>query len=423
MNRTELRKCLIIALLAIMVCFAAQNLSIAVKGVSLLLTALFPLLLGCVLAYLFNIILNGFEKRYFPKSEKKSVKLTRRPVCVALSFLIVLLLITLIINIVFPELIRAVKLVSMKIPPALYAGKDYLIAKFKEYPEIQTQLTEALSEFDPKTVDWASLTGKVTGFIQTGVVGIISHAVGIVGAITGTVTNIVLALIFAVYLLIRKDKLRTDTRRLRDITISPEKSAKLSHFLETADSTFRSFIIGQVVEAIILGTLCFIGMKILRLPYAAMSGTLVGVTALIPIVGAFIGAGVSAFIIFTENPMQALIFLIFLIILQQIEGNIIYPKVVGNSIGLPGIWVLAAVTLGGGLMGILGMLIGVPMAATAYKLLFEHIEKKESERAPAAETLPIAEAVPAPETPAVKAPETPAKQRAPRKKKSRKKNR
>ena len=121
--------------------------------------------------------------------------------------------------------------------------------------------------------------------------------------------------------------------------------------------------------------------------------------------------------------MQALIFLIFLIILQQIEGNIIYPKVVGNSIGLPGIWVLAAVTLGGGLMGILGMLIGVPMAATAYKLLFEHIEKKESERAPAAETLPVAEAVPAPETPAVKAPETPAKQSAPRKKKSRKKNR
>ena len=419
MNRTELRKCLIIALLAIMVCFAAQNLSIAVKGVSLLLSALFPLLLGCVLAYLFNIILNGFEKKYFPKSEKKSVKLTRRPVCVALSFLIVLLLITLIINIVFPELIRAVKLVSMKIPPALYAGKDYLIAKFKEYPEIQTQLTEALSEFDPKTVDWASLTGKVTGFIQTGVVGIISHAVGIVGAITGTVTNIVLALIFAVYLLIRKDKLRTDTRRLRDITISPEKSAKLSHFLETADSTFRSFIIGQFVEALILGSLCFIGMKILQLPYAAMSGTLVGVTALIPIVGAFIGAGVSAFIIFTENPMQALIFLIFLVILQQIEGNVIYPKVVGNSIGLPGIWVLAAVTLGGGLFGILGMILGVPLAATAYKLFFQHLESKE---APEGAPVPAsAEAPPSPPEPqAEPKKETPQKQQRP-KKRSRKK--
>ena len=136
---------------------------------------------------------------------------------------------------------------------------------------------------------------------------------------------------------------------------------------------------GQFVEAIILGSLCFIGMKILKLPYAAMSGTLVGVTAFIPIVGAFIGAGISAFIILTESPMQALIFLIFLVILQQFEGNIIYPKVVGGTVGLPSIWTLAAVTLGGGLFGIFGMILGVPLAGTLYKLSFHVLEKKESE--------------------------------------------
>ena len=152
---------------------------------------------------------------------------------------------------------------------------------------------------------------------------------------------------------------------------------KINKVCKTADDTFKSFFVGQFLEAILLGCFCFIGMKILQLPYAAMSSVLVGVTALIPIVGGFLGAGISAFIICTENPMQALIFVVFLLILQQLEGNIVYPKVVGNSIGLPGIWVLAAVTVGGGLGGIVGMLISVPVTATIYKLLFEYLGKKE----------------------------------------------
>ena len=134
---------------------------------------------------------------------------------------------------------------------------------------------------------------------------------------------------------------------------------------------------GQFIDALLLGMLCFIGMTILRLPYAAMAGTLVGVTAFIPIVGAFIGAGISAFIILTVDPMQAVIFIIFLLCIQQIEGNLIYPKVVGDSVGVPGIWVFAAVTVGGGLFGILGMIIGVPLSAIAYKLSFEILESKE----------------------------------------------
>ncbi|HBB20607.1 MAG TPA: AI-2E family transporter [Ruminococcus sp.] len=419
MDKKEFRKYLVISVLAIIVCYAVQNLSLFTKGMSVLLTAMFPLVLGCVLAYLFNIILNSLERHYFPKSHGKAASLTRRPVCVGLSFLIVILIITLVLNIVIPELIRAVKLVTAGIPPLAVRCRDFLVTKFKEYPEIQVQITEALDQFDPKEIDWASLTTKITGILQSGVVGIISSAVGIVGAITGTVTNIVLALIFAVYLLIRKDTLIRDAKRAQKVYFSEKTNQRLNHFLETANQTFRSFIIGQFVEALILGSLCFIGMKILQLPYAAMSGTLVGVTALIPIVGAFIGAGVSAFIIFTENPMQALIFLIFLVILQQIEGNVIYPKVVGNSIGLPGIWVLAAVTLGGGLFGILGMILGVPLAATAYKLFFQHLESKE---APEGAPVPAAaEAPPSPPEPqAEPKKETPQKQQR-TKKRSRKK--
>ena len=202
---------------------------------------------------------------------------------------------------------------------------------------------------------------------------------GIIGGVTSAVANLVLGLIFAIYMLLRKDKLIRDANRIRRAYFSDEFNQKSSIVLKTANSTFQSFFVGQFVEAIILGSLCFIGMKLLKLPYAAMSGTLVGVTAFIPIVGAFIGAGISAFIILTVNPMQALIFVIFLILLQQLEGNIIYPRVVGGSIGLPSIWTLAAVTIGGGLFGILGMILGVPLVATLYKLSFHVLESKEKE--------------------------------------------
>lgn len=158
--------------------------------------------------------------------------------------------------------------------------------------------------------------------------------------------------------------------------ISAEKCAKINHILEVINNSFHLFIVGQCTEAVILGVLCAVGMLILRLPYAPMMGAVIAFTALVPIVGAFIGGAVGVFLIMMESPMQAIIFLIFLVVLQQIEGNLIYPRVVGSSIGLPGIWVLAAVTIGGGVFGIFGMLLAVPLAAAAYRLLREHINMK-----------------------------------------------
>ena len=378
MEKKEIKKYGSLALLAFLVCIAVKySASLGKMGLTLL-GALKPMILGCVIAYIFNIILVSFEKRYFPKIKKGFINYSRRPVCLVLSFLIAIGIIILVMYIIVPELINAVSLLIEKIPPLLNQARDFIIMKLEEYPDIQKQASELLSEFDYKHFDWAELTQKVTGFLKSGIVGILSSAVGFVGALTGTVTNLVIAMIFAIYLLARKDKLMTDIRRIQRSFLSEKRMARFNDFFVTANESFRSFFVGQFVEAIILGSLCFIGMSILRLPYAGMSGTLVGVTALIPIVGAFIGAGVSAFIIFTENPMQALIFLIFLVILQQVEGNILYPKVVGDSIGLPGIWVLAAVTVGGGLFGITGMLIGVPLAATLYKMCFKTLERHEA---------------------------------------------
>lgn len=377
MNRKELKKYISFAILAVAVCWIVQNFRLFENLISVAMGAVFPLIMGTVIAYIFNIVLNFFEKHYFPKKNTEFINRSRRPVCIVLSFLSAIAIIVIVLTIVIPEIISAFKLLTDKIPPVLNDWKDSFLRKLSEYPEIQKEAKELLNEFDMTSLDWTTITQKAADVIQGGIMGIISSAVGIVGTVAVTVTNIVLAIIFAVYLLARKDKLLKDINRIQKTYGNNELNKKINRIFATANETFRNFFVGQFIEAILLGCLCFIGMLILRLPYAGMSGALIGVTALIPIVGAFLGAGISAFIIFTENPMQAFVFLVFLIILQQLEGNVIYPKVVGNTVGLPGIWVLAAITVGGGLWGIAGMLIGVPLTATIYKLCFENLEKRE----------------------------------------------
>lgn len=372
MEKKEIKQYLIIALLAVIVCVTVQNFGLVTAFLNLAVGALKPMVLGTVIAYIFNIIMGSFEKRYFPKSDKKFVRVSRRPVCLALSFLITIAILALLLYIVLPEIANAFSVLYKKIPPEFARLQKFAVDTLREFPEIQEKI---------KSIDfnWESILSKASSFLTTGVVGIVSSAVDFISALTSSVTNICLGVVFAIYVLIRKDKLIADSKRISKVYMKKEKVKKLSHIYHVTNDTFRSFIIGQSMDALILGTLCFIGMKILHLPYAAMSAALVGVTAFIPIVGAFIGAGVSAFIILTENPVQALVFLIMLVAIQQIEGNIVYPKVVGSSVGLPGIWVLVAVTAGGGLFGILGMIIGVPLTAAVYKLFFENLENKERE--------------------------------------------
>lgn len=377
MEKKEIKRYAVISLFIIGICLAVKNFGFFANVIGVIFGAIFPLILGAVIAYIFNIILSGLEKRYFPNTQSTGIIKARRPVCIVLSFLIVLAIIALILKIVIPELFGAFKLIFDEIPPLFDKISNYAFKMLEEYPDIQKEAMALYNEFDVKSLDWASITEKAGSFLKTGVMGIITSAVGIVGTVTGTVTNVVIALIFAIYLLARKDKIHCDLNRFENVIFKDTTTQKINKVCKTADDTFKSFFVGQFLEAILLGCFCFIGMKILQLPYAAMSSVLVGVTALIPIVGGFLGAGISAFIICTENPMQALIFVVFLLILQQLEGNIVYPKVVGNSIGLPGIWVLAAVTVGGGLGGIVGMLISVPVTATVYKLLFEYLGKKE----------------------------------------------
>lgn len=367
MKKKEMKRYIFIALLALIVCIVVKNFSVVSGLLRTAFKALVPLLTGCIIAYVFNIILNIYEKHYFPQKNSQFIKKSRRPVCVGLTFASATLIVMLVISIVYPELIKSVKLIAKEIPPFFNEVQKLAQTTFKEYPEIQ----EIIQSIEP---DVMGITEK----IGSSAYDVFDYLISIIGSTVSIVTNIVIAIIFALYLLLRKDKIHNDIVRFQRAYLGDAINRRINHICEIANDTFRNFFVGQFIEAVVIGSLCFIGMTILQLPYAAMAGTIVGVTALIPIVGALIGAVISAFMIFTVNPMQALIFIIFLVILQQVENNLIYPKVVGSSVGLPGIWVLASVTLGGGLFKVAGMLLGVPTAATIYKLVFEILERREN---------------------------------------------
>ena len=224
--------------------------------------------------------------------------------------------------------------------------------------------------------DWQSKLADMAETIATGVGTTVGAAFSALSSVFSTVANIIITIIISIYVLIERDRLLRQLKKIGSHYLPERIYNKASHILSVLNDSFHKFIVGQCLEAVILGVLCTIGMYLLRIPYAPMIGALMGFTALIPIFGGLIGAGVGAFLILMDSPIKALIFIVFVIILQQIEGNLIYPKVVGNSTGLPGLWVLAAVTVGGSVSGILGMLIAVPIAATIYKLVRDDINNK-----------------------------------------------
>ena len=209
-----------------------------------------------------------------------------------------------------------------------------------------------------------------------GAINLFTSSLGIIGGIFSGITNLIISIIFAIYMLISKEKIRKLTKNIIYAYIPEQKAKNIIKILRLSRDTFRKFITGQCIEACILGSLCALGMLILNIPYAITIGVLVGVTAIIPIVGAFLGVIVGAILIISVEPIKAVVFIIFFLILQQIEGNLIYPKVVGNSVGIPGLLVLFAVTVGGSLYGIVGMLLGLPVVSILYTMLKEDVSRR-----------------------------------------------
>ena len=329
----------------------------------------FPLILGAIMSYAINIIMKKLETKWYPETDNQRFLRAKRPICLFMSIFLMVALIYFIIRLVVPELLDAFVVIGQEIPVYFAKIQTWVIEHGDLFPEIAKEIGAA-------EVNWQDISQKLITYATSGVSTMLNSAMSIVGQLIGSVIHTAIALVFAIYILLNKEKLMRQFRLIEKAYLNEKVSYRMNLFLDTAHDCFTSFISGQCIEAIILGLLCTVGMFILGFPYAPMVGTLVGATALIPIVGAYIGAIVGAFMIFTVEPMQAVGFLVFILVLQQVEGNVIYPKVVGSSIGLPGMWVLSAVTLGGGLAGIPGMLLGVPLAATAYHLLAYDVKER-----------------------------------------------
>lgn len=334
---------------------------------SLALGAAIPLLLGCVIAYILNIPMSFFERKL---SFSKCPKL-KRPVCMVLAFACILLVFALVSGMVLPELASCLKLLFNQLPGALTKLFTWLETNFN------WTVSPQLLPSNWSATDWEGLLATAGNWLLSGIGGTMNSLVGAVSSTFSAVVTMVLSLVFAIYLLAGKDWLNRQLSTLIHVYLGDKVLGRITYVLSTANHAFHNFVVGQCLEAVVLGVLCIVGMWIFQLPYATMIGTLVGFTALIPIAGAYIGAFVGFFMILTISPLKAVLFIIFLCVLQQLEGNLIYPRVVGSSIGLPGLWVMAAVTVGGGILGIFGMLLGVPLAATIYTLLAADVAHRQ----------------------------------------------
>ena len=371
-SKQKIKSILLVVFAAVAFYVALQNLGTVVYGLRWLIGILSPFLVGGVIAFVLNVPMRAIERHLFPK-ERKLQKL-RRPLALILTLIAVIGVLTLAGLVIGPGIADACMTIADQIPGALQRAEAYLMELEAYWPQLEAMLTEVVLE------DWQTISQKAVDLLQTWGRNLLSSGSGLVGGVVSGVTTFVIGLIFSFYLLFQKEKLARQGRQVLYALLSEKRADRFLDVLRLANRTFSGFLSGQCLEAVILGTLFVVAMTVFRMPYALLVGVLIALTALIPIVGAFIGCAVGAVLIALTNPVQALIFIVMFLILQQIEGNLIYPHVVGNSVGLPSIWVLAAVTLGGSLMGIAGMLFFIPLCSVVYALFRDHVKNRLKEK-------------------------------------------
>lgn len=351
---------------------ALQNLGTVIAAVAWLFGILSPFLLGSAIAFILNVPMRAIERHLFPGAVRGSK--ARRPLALLLTLVAVLGVLALASSVIGPGITDAVMSVASQVPGAIQRLQSWLNELSAYLPMIQ----DFIAELD---MDWQSLSRKALDFAQSFGSGLLSSGGGLIGGVVSGVSTFVIALIFSFYILMQKEKLARQGRQVIYALLPPQRGDRMLEVLRLSSRTFSSFLSGQCLEACILGTLFVVAMTIFRMPYALLVGVLIALTALIPIVGAFIGCGVGALLIAIDDPWKALWFIVLFLVLQQVEGNLIYPHVVGSSVGLPSIWVLSAVTLGGSLMGILGMLIFIPLCSVVYALFRDFVKRRLRQRA------------------------------------------
>lgn len=326
-----------------------------------------PILAGGAIAFILNIPMRFFERHFFPDSKKPWIGPVRRGVCLLLAFLCVGVILTALALLVIPELIDCAELLMATVPGTLQSISAAVAESDLASPELAQWLNG---------LNWQELIEKAGGVLLSGFGSVAGMAAEVIGSMISITFNSLMALIFAVYVLAGKEQLGRQAKTLARKYLKKSWREKLVHVLAVVEDCFHNYIVGKGADAVVLGVMCAVGMLIFGFPFAAVVGTVVGFTALIPVIGGYIGGFIGFLLILTVSPLRAALFLLYLVILQQVEGNFIYPKIIGKTLGLPGIWVLAAVIIGGGTMGILGMLLGVPIAAAIYRLVQEDVRRR-----------------------------------------------
>lgn len=376
LNKENLKKIRGLIVFTVILLIALWNYSLILDVLGQGVGIVYPFLLGGAIAFVINVPMSFFEEKLFQNQMMKNKKVAQRlarPVSLIITLIVVVSVIGLVVFGVLPKLGDTFISIGKGIQSFMPKAQSWAEEIFHNNKEIKEWL-------DSLTLDWDKIINEVVKFFTSGASSVLGSTFVVARRIASGITTFVIAFVFACYILLQKEKLNIQIRKVMYAYMKEDLVKKVLDVCSLSYRTFSNFLTGQCLEAVILGTMFVICMGILQMPYAMLIGVLIAFTALIPIFGAFIGCVVGAFLILTVAPMKALVFVIMFLILQQIEGNLIYPRVVGSSVGLPSIWVLAAVSIGAGLMGIVGMLVFIPIVSVLYALLrgdvYEHLEKK-----------------------------------------------
>ena len=375
-NKIDFKKLVLLIIIAIVAYWTINNFTTIVNVVKNVFGVIFPFVLGGALAFILNLPMSFFENKILKinnkknnKNKKVKYKKIKRIASILFAIAVIILLLTIIINLILPELIKVINLLISNIPYYLEEITKLIQNYGQDIPDLNKLMQEA-------NIDLNGIRNQLIGQIPN----LLTSSISIVTGIFSGVATFIIAIIFAIYILMEKENLQTQISKIVYAYLSKQKADTVMNVGKVSNNTFKRFFTVQCLEASILGILCIIGMWILKIPYAVPIGVLIGVTALIPIVGAFLGVILGSVLIVSIAPIKVITFVLFVLILQQIEGNLIYPRVVGSSVGLPGMWVLFAVSVGGSLGGIIGMLLGVPVATIIYTLLKNDVDKRLEEK-------------------------------------------
>ncbi len=348
---------------AIVLAYVFLNLGTVGSVIGAILGYLSPFIIGACMAFVINLPMKAYEDRLLSKFIKNNKSKLKRPLALILTILSIVLLIVGLITFVVPQLVESASTLVKNVPQYAQSLENFLTEQFNNSGLLnQDFVNDMYNKIVSMGEDIIAIVGQLVGTI-------FSHALDITIGVTSTIVNIVLAFIVSIYILLSKEKLSLQIKKIFYAYLPKEKVKKILKVAAISNIKFSRFVTGQCIEAVILAILCFIGMGIFKMPYTLLISTIIGVTALVPIFGAFAGAVLSGFIVVMVQPEKLILFIIIFIVIQQIEGNLIYPFVVGNSIGLSALWVLFAITVGGNSAGVLGMLLGVPLFGVLYTVL------------------------------------------------------